>query len=74
MFFRPNGLGIASVQSYGPQLIIARTVDYGNTWSTITVDTTSFQGILEALLYKMTPLDGFLINMILALGKQQMAG
>lgn len=49
MFFRPNGLGIASVQSYGPQLIIARTVDYGNTWSTITVDTTSFQGNLGGI-------------------------
>lgn len=49
MFFRPNGLGIASIQSYGPQLIIARTVDYGNTWSTITVDTTSFSGNLGGI-------------------------
>jgi photosystem II stability/assembly factor-like uncharacterized protein len=50
MFFRPNGLGISSIQSYGPQLKIARTVDFGNTWSTITVDTALvFQGDLGGI-------------------------
>ncbi len=40
MFFRPGGLGIASIESQDSVLIIARTVDYGNNWTTIPVDTT----------------------------------
>ena len=35
MFFRPNGLGISSIE--GGPAIIARTTDYGNTWTTVTV-------------------------------------
>jgi photosystem II stability/assembly factor-like uncharacterized protein len=35
MFFRPSGLGIASVE-FGPP-IIARTTDWGNTWTTESV-------------------------------------
>ena len=35
MFFRPNGLGISSIE--GGPAIIARTTDNGNTWTTISV-------------------------------------
>ena len=49
MFFRPGGLGVASLESYGNLLAIARTTDYGNTWLTVIVDTISIQGDLGGI-------------------------
>lgn len=39
MYFRPTGLGLASIENINQFQSIARTVDFGNNWNTVFLDT-----------------------------------